>query len=309
MTGRIGLEIDAYGTQARVEALADWLEIAAICKRRVISSQLEDMISDNGWTTRSPRQIKVGEDQDEQTPEDWVEAVYKTILQRQEALGDDWPYEIRGNWRVAAVDARRYVPYNALLALTVAHGWRIQTPISPEVLLETTVLRALRHHGLAAAAMGTGAGAGGFEARGRAVAAELGLTFIPEAVSRRVHAQDEGVDTVAMVGWPLDSRPAGQWIFLGQVTVASSNEWVRKLEEPRTDFWASRFGQPLHAMRFLAVPHHVASDYLTYLVSPGTGLVIDRLRMAMSLKDVSESEREVLDAVIEAGVTDGRAAA
>lgn len=310
MTGLIEPNINAYGTYARVEALADWLEVAALVNRRVTSAQLEDMISDNLWTRLSSRQFLLPDDkEDDTTPETWVDAVHQTLLRRQDTLGDRWPYEFKGTWRVAVTNQDLCVPYNALLAMTVAHGWGIKTPTAPEVLLESTVVRALTAQGVKAAALGTARGDGGFVENGRAAAAELGLTFIPTAAPMRTRAKDEGVDTIALVGWPDDRRPAGQWLFLGQATVGRSNNWYKKLMEPRPDHWSARLNQPLHGMRFLAVPHHVASDYLSHLVGAVTGLVIDRLRLTMSLVDVSPSEREVLEAVIAAGVWDGRAAA
>jgi hypothetical protein len=310
MNGRIEPNINAYGTYARVEALADWLEVAALVNRRVTSTQLEDMIADNLWTRLSSRQFLLPEDkEDDTTPETWVDAVHQTLLRRQDILGDRWPYRFSGTWRIAAAHHDPYVPYNALLAMTVAHGWGIETPTAPEALLEGTVVRALTAQGIRAAALGTARGEGGFVQNGLAAAAELGLTFIPDAAPVHVRAKDEGVDTIALVGWPSDNRPAGQWLFLGQATVARSNNWYKKLMEPRPDHWSARLNQPLHGLRFLAVPHHVASDYLSHLVGAVTGMVIDRLRLTMSLVDVSPSEREVLEAVITAGVWDGRAAA
>ncbi|MGY0536357.1 hypothetical protein ACW14X_02495 [Nocardioides sp. YJ-D4] len=310
MSGPIEPNIHAYGTYARVEALADWLEIAALAGRRVTSAQLEDMIADNGWTRLSPRQFLLPTNQeDDATPEAWVEAVRETLLRRQEILGERWPYEFRGSWRVTSTASDPVVPYNALLALTVAHSWEIDVPSAPEVVLEHTILRALNDLGISAVGLGTASGSGNFIASGKAAATELGLKFYPSAAPMRAHAKDEGVDTVAHLGWAGDTRAAGQWLFLGQVTTARSNEWYKKIMEPRPQFWAERFQQPLHAARFLAVPHHVASDYLRYLVSPETGLVIDRLRLALSLASVSDSERKILEAVMAAGVSDGRAAA
>src|SRR5450759_3429280 len=101
MTAPLEPNINAYGTYARVEALADWLEVAALVGRRVTRAQLEDMIADNGWTELSPQQLYLADGAEESaTPEAWVEAVLTTLNRRQDILRERWPYEIRGTWRV-----------------------------------------------------------------------------------------------------------------------------------------------------------------------------------------------------------------
>jgi len=284
--------------------------MAALARRRVTSTQLEAMITDNGWSRLSPRQFVIPQTAEESmTPEAWVEAVYATILRRAAILGDSWPYELKHGWRLIANRDQMHSPYNALLALTVAHGWKIPTAKSPELLFEATLARALNDHGLRTAMMGTGSGAGNFLATATGAAKLLGLRFVPSAAPIHTSAKDEGVDTISMMGWPADDRPAGQWIFVGQATLARTNEWYKKLMEPRVDHWALRFSQPLHPLRFLAVPHQASRDHLAHLVSANSGLVIDRLRITISLRGVSDDEREIIDKIVALGVSDGRAAA
>ena len=303
-------DINAYGTYGRVEALADWLELAALAGRRVTSAQLEAMIADNGWTRLSPRQYLLpAAEESDSPPEAWVEAVFQAVAKRQSVLRDAWPYEIRGDWRIIARAGELHTPYNALLALTVAHAWGVPTAHRPEEVFENTVTRALQDHGIAAVGIGTAAGSGTFATRAAAAASRLGLPFAPELAPMKASARDEGTDTLALVGWPQDDRPAGQWVFVGQSTMARSNEWHTKLMEPRVSHWARRLHQPLDAIRFLAVPHHAASEFLRHLVGPDTGVVVDRLRITSCLRLVSGEERSVLDAVVAAGVSDGRAAA
>ncbi|WP_404351149.1 hypothetical protein LG324_01455 [Phycicoccus jejuensis] len=305
-------DINAYGTYGRVEALADWLEVAALAGRRVTRAQLEDMIFDNGWTRLSPQQFLLPDGMEEEaTPESWVEAVHSTLQRREQVLGVKWPFEIVGSWRVKKrPGANTVVPYTAMLALSVAHAWNVATTHKPEVLLEATIARALSGFGLAVAPVGTGTSfSGGFPEVMRQAAASLGIRCDPDAAPRKKSAKDEGVDTLALLGWPSDPRLAGQWVFVGQATVARSNEWYKKLMEPRRDHWRSRLIQPLEPQRFLVVPHQVASEYLTHLVGNDTGVVIDRLRLALVLDDVTGEERLVLDEILAAGVSDGRAAA
>lgn len=312
MTEPLEPNINAYGTYARVEALADWLEVAALVGRRVTRAQLEDMIFDNGWTELSPQQFRLPDGTEEfATPESWVEAVETTLRLRESILVDRWPFEIVGTWRVAPrTGTELTVPYTAMLGLTVAHAWSVDTPVAPEKVLEATIVRALTSLGISATPVGTSVPyTGGFPGVMTRAASALGLRCDPDAATRKANAKDEGVDTLALIGWPEDPRLAGQWIFLGQATLARSNEWYRKLMEPRPEHWRSRLLQPIAPQRFLVVPHQVASDYLTHLVNNDSGVVIDRIRLSIALEDVSPSERSVLDAVLSAGVNDGRAAA
>src|SRR4051794_12562534 len=116
MTDPLEPNINAYGTYARVEALADWLEVAAMVGRRVTRAQLEDIIFDNGWTQLSPQQFLLPEGIEEHaTPEYWVEAVETTLRRRQSILVERWPFELLGTWRVAVkTGADVIVPYTAM---------------------------------------------------------------------------------------------------------------------------------------------------------------------------------------------------
>lgn len=308
----IGPDIDAYGTFARVEALADWIELAALAGRRVTGSSLADMISDNGWLTLSPQKFRLPSDQSEHAwPEDWADAVHMCLRSRELLLGEDWPFEFTGNWALRSrAKADTTVPYVAMLCLTVAHAWRVTTQKRPESVLEDTAVRALTGLGITASALGTAGGTtGGFSAVLMRAATALGIPFDPDAAPTSMSAKDEGVDTLAILGWPTDKRRGGQWLFLGQATVAASNEWQKKLSEPRRDHWRSRLMQPISPQRFLVVPHHVGAEHLSRLVSDDTGLIIDRMRLTLTLDDVSADESEILEKVLSVGVSDGRSAA
>lgn len=133
------------------------------------------------------------------------------------------------------------------------------------MVLEASAIRVLTAIGLSATAIGTAVPyEGGFPAVMRRAATSLGLPCDPDAAPRKANAKDEGVDTLALLGWPDDPRIAGQWVFLGQATLARSSEWYRKLMEPKPDHWRSRLIQPMAPRRFLVVPHHVSSDYLAW---------------------------------------------
>lgn len=312
MSDPIGIDIDRYGTYARPEALADWLELAALVGRRMASAQLEDLISDNGWTHLKPRQFKVTDaDAEWATPEVWTDATKAALNIRAETLGDLWPFKLVDSWRVEYTGGvPRDSPYVAMLALSVAHAWEAGAGREPEKVLESTAARALRALGLRVAQVGTAVGQqGGFEGVLTRAAQELGLASNVGAAPVPVSAKDEGVDTIALVGWPEDRRKAGQWLFLGQVTTARSVDWKKKIGEPIRDHWQRRLMQPFWPQRFLVVPHQVNAAQLTHLVSNDSGLVVDRLRLVLSLDDVSDDESALVDAVLKAGVDDGRAAA
>lgn len=59
MSGRISANIDAYGTYARVSALADFLEVCAIRQLSISQGRVADLIADNHWQLR---EIFIGPD-------------------------------------------------------------------------------------------------------------------------------------------------------------------------------------------------------------------------------------------------------
>jgi hypothetical protein len=313
----ISPNLDAYGTYARVSAIADWLELCAWHGRRVNRAQLEDLVYDYGWVTKSPHQFTESSPVDTadspgggffpDIPELWSEAVYSALQERQGTLGARWPFTIRGDWEVVpspTLNSRS--PYLALLCITVAHAWDLPTSIKPTSLVEATVARAMRSKGLSVVEMGTGDRAGmNFQANLEDTSARLGLRCMSPAVPAKLHAKDAGVDTMCMIGWQ-DGRAGGQWLSIGQVTITKSDRWEAKLQEPRPDNWAGYLLEPLPPIRFLAVPHHVERAHLAYLVGPATGAVVDRVRLTLDLTDTSAEERAMIGEVFSIPLDDGR---
>ncbi|GGO72164.1 hypothetical protein [Nocardioides deserti] len=322
-TSAITPDLEAYGRYARSSAIADWLELAALKGRRVTRAQLEDLFHDYGWTTKKPQQfITVEDDFDEEdsngssgadyysdVPELWSESIHSILLERADALGDAWPFTLRGNWEIVASRRPQPTPYLLLLALAVAHSRGLRTSEEPTALVEGTVARALSNKGWLVTSMGTSDRNGdSFQENLANVGDALGLPVQDPAFPAKRYAKDAGVDTLTFVGWP-DKRLAGQWLSVGQVTIAKSERWQIKLLEPRPDHWAAYFLQNVHPVRFLAVPHHVERPHVNYLVGASTGVLVDRLRLCQDLTHINESERQFLTEVLSFPVDDGRSIA
>ena len=260
--------IDRYGKYARSSALADYLELAALAGKRITRDRLEDLIEENEWARRPKRQYYTPNQ--EPDPAAWSDSVFSVVADRRAALVDRYPFEERGR-AVRVVDAaldRGASEYLAVLAITVVHAWGLPAPVDPEEVLEELVAGVLENLGLAVSRMGTlDREAGGFRETLKAGGTALGLRPSPDPrpVSRR--AKDAGVDTLGGVVW-RDGRRAGQWLFLGQATVAQSHEWERKLSEPQPPRWARYLQEPLLPQAFLAVPHHVEDDHMDDLLLP-----------------------------------------
>ena len=138
---------------------------------------------------------------------------------------------------------------------------------------------------------------GRFEEALTAACQEIGLVAAPDAVARRRGAHDEGVDVLCHLGWERDLRP-GSWGFVGQVTVARSDSWSRKIKEPRPGSWRGRLGTRVPPLPFLAVPHHVERQTMEWLTGEGPAIVLDRLRLVRFKENIEPDELELIRAVI-----------
>ena len=152
--------------------------------------------------------------------------------------------------------------------------------------------RGLRSAGLAAHRRASGS----FDKALRTSCDEVGLTAAPDAAPRLVYAHDEGVDVLCHFGWDRDLRPSS-WGFIGQVTVGKSDDWEKKICEPKPRPWALRIGTRIPPLPFLAVPHHVDRRMMERLASDSDAVVLDRLRLARFKEDTGPEERAVIRAV------------
>jgi hypothetical protein len=300
--GIVEIDIDRYGQAARVSALADYLEIAALSKIRVTRAALQDIIVDNEWVKRPLRRYHIVDDAAED-PASWSEAVFNMIGFRAAHLGDLYPFEEKGK-AVRLKETTQHLRdmrYVSLLAITAVHSWSLPCTVSVESTLEDVVARTLSGMGMTVANIGaTDRGSGFLDALHNA-ADVLGLRAHPNPTPRSVYAKDVGVDTLAGVVWN-DQRMAGQWLTLGQVTVTQSQHWQGKLNEPQAPRWAGFLQEHLHPQVFLAIPHHIQDDHLRDMMASQRGLVVDRLRLVAQKPENNQDEQMIIEALLASDV-------
>jgi hypothetical protein len=102
-------------------------------------------------------------------------------------------------------------------------------------------------------------------------------------------ANDEGLDVLAHADW-RDSR-AGRWVFVGQATVAKSDQWESKASDASASQWMDLLSERLRPAGFLAVPHHIQNDHWSHLLYTDR-LLLDRLRLCPWLTPVAADELE-----------------
>ena len=310
--------IHAYGTYARDSALADFLELQALYNRRSMTrADLGDYVIDNNWTRLSqehvvgpayqPAALQFGMvDLEEELPGDEQDAglevagrVFDLLSEREDALADIYPFTVQDT-HLTSVAASK-TSYVSLLAIIVAHAWRIETAVNPRHLFEELVVRALQNVGLLAQNFAENRrGGGDFSEAIRCMGEHLNLCPTPEMAYRATHARDAGVDTIGHLWWG-DLRP-GNWIFIGQATCCQSDDWEKKMLEPRPNQWKRLLGGSNSPVAFLAVPHHVPESQLSLLVQNTGRCVLDRLRLSRHLEEPQAREQAVIDAVLSQGL-------
>ena len=300
---------DTYGPYAKASLLADYAELLALKGRPVRRATVADFLADNepGWNLdliQSPRNGHPDERMDGlaervEVADDRASVVFEQLDERREALAEHYPFRIAGGQVSLApgVD-RESNAYVAVLALTVAHAFRVASPSPPHELFEETVTGVLQARGLCSVGLAAlRRECGRFEEALTAACQEIGLKAAPNAVARRRKAHDEGVDVLCHLGWEQDLRP-GSWGFIGQVTVARSDSWDQKIMQARPDRWRERLGTRVPPMPFLAVPHHVERQTMEWLTGEGPAIVLDRLRLVRFKENIEPDELEIIRAVV-----------
>ena len=302
-------EPDIYGQYARASLLADYVELLALKGQPVQRATVADFLSDNDAEWDLELIQAPGDDRsDEQTvdlarridvADERASIVFRQLNERRRALADRYPFEIAGD-RVSidsGVDPESNA-YVAVLALTIAHAFQVPSLSRPEVLFEETVASVLRKRGLSSVGFAAlRRKHGNFEAALTAACRKIGLKAAPNAAARRKKAHDEGVDVICHLGWEQDLRP-GSWGFIGQVTVARSDSWNKKIKEPSPTLWARRIGTIIQPLPFLAVPHHVERPMMEWLTDEGPAVVLDRLRLVRFKREIKANELEIIRAVV-----------
>lgn len=300
-------ELNTYGPYARASLLADYVELLALKGQSVKRATLADFLADNGWNLeliQSPESDHPdGELRDLSERLDQAyevsSVVFRQMYERRDVLAERYPFEITDD----AIALDRGVDletsaYTAVLALTIAHAFSVNSMHRPHEMFEQIVLAVLQARGLASAGVAVHRRAGNnFDAALRIACDEVGLRASPDAAPRRVWAHDEGVDILCHFGWEEDLRP-GTWGYIGQVTVGRSDSWEQKINEPRPEQWRLFTGTGVPPSRFLAVPHHVERRTMELLTWNSGAIVLDRLRLVGFKDEIEAGERELIRAVL-----------
>jgi hypothetical protein len=324
--------VDVYGKYARASNLADYLELLAIHGEELLISQLADLIKDQGWTAKMKELFAVpppppptpeeeaeddldeGEDaaappgvgDEEGSPQ--ARRVFDVLAERSDILGDLYPFDVSNKVALKTGTATEDSPYIALLTLTLAHAHSVEVQpdpahpkVDPKQVLEAVVVGALSQLGLACVNVGEISRAtNNFYATVMQAGTAIGLQPTPDAAISLKNANEEGVDALAHLA-RSDTR-AGNWILIGQVTCAKSEEWKAKIAQPSGPDWESYLNVMVEPIGFLAVPHHVEANQLAKLVKGANRMVLDRLRLARFHAGVSQPEKQIIQAVIGVGV-------
>ncbi|WP_147795624.1 hypothetical protein [Cellulomonas sp. Y8] len=297
---RIDPRIDIYGGDGRSGALADFVEFRALNGVHNSVADLADLVKDMGWSSRPLRQIITTPDDEGDDPDSMAEQAFGLLAERLDVLQERYPFEFRsGRLYVRALFDVRESSYIQLLAITMAHAWKLDSgEAKPTEVLEFVVRDALTTL-VPAVSMGTADRNGKtFKENLRESASALGLTATPNPTPIRVKAKDAGVDTLAGQVW-RDGRP-GHWVFIGQVTCGQTGTWAAKLGEPKSAIWRDYLQERLLPQRFLAVPHHVDARVLYLLHSSEEGVVLDRLRLVLMSDSVVPQAAPVIDCFLSA---------
>ncbi len=292
-------KIDVYGRDGRTGAIADLIEFRAIKGIRTSAADLADLVVQMDWASLPKRQVLLDASDVDEAPEPLADQTFALLDERRTVLTDKYPFTFSFGQLVLKEEFDLpSSPYMALLAITLAHAWRVPCHPAPEAALEAVVAEALGQI-LAAVSLGTGdrAGRSFIQTLGDG-ARSVGLTAAVDPLPRRVRAKDAGVDTLLAHVWP-DERP-GHLVLIGQVTCGQTDIWSSKLNEPKPAIWKGYLQEPLTPGRFLAVPHHVDARFLQSLHLQDEGMVVDRLRLTLSLASGTASVRPVVDAILAA---------
>lgn len=286
----VSLDSEVYGGFARFSAVADFLELCALKSKRLVRlPDLERRFDKEGIKLASP----LGPKADDAAQSAAI--VFDTLRERAYILGSLYPFKVDARQGLRA-SSSTIGTYRLLLALTAGHAHAINCG-EPTKLFEQFVARVLTARGLRASTTGTSRprDGSGFAGVLEAACKEVGLTASPGAVVISSAAKDENVDVLAHLDW-RDAR-AGRWTFIGQATIAASNEWEGKANEPSAKAWGRLLTDTHPPRPFLAVPHHVEKQHLTALHERDEAIVLDRLRLVHAKVKLTQAERDVVEAV------------
>lgn len=318
----IRLAHEAYGSDARASAVADFFELVVLAGAEPSEEEILDRLRDDdiiinpekftgGYTQLAGMESMQNSDieddgEDDQEPRehdpyrDSLSRVLELLEERSNVLDDLYPFAFRGT-RLTARDreSEKVQPYLALLAMTTAHAHSLAESARARRAFEDAVATVLRSRGVPATNFGTGnreAGGGGFEGACQRASEAIGIPINPNGFIRRTFAKDENIDTIGHL-LPWDDGRKGRWTVVGQATLERSDGWEKKIAEPRLRAWRGFLEEHVDPLAFLAIPHHIEPLHLEYLQSQNNRLVLDRLRLARFGK-ISSEARELIGSVL-----------
>lgn len=310
----IEFDVEWYGSQVRPSALCDYLELLALQGVQVSEEVIADFVRDSDIThlLRETIVFKPGsdipgveegsEDIDLRVAIDAAHEVVRDALaelhERHEILADCYPYDVSDQSDAVLVrkqSASDWSPYDSLLLLTIAHANKLVVPgVSLTELFERIVEVTLDSRGLATARLQNGGK--DYASRVERAASQVHLTVSVSQSSHRLHAVDGGTDLLSNL-WPDDNRLGGTQL-IGQATCAKSDEWERKMTEPKPLHWRDMLGSGPSPLRYLAIPHHVGNSYRRHLLRQEDDVdVMDRLRLVLVERRLLDDERIVCNHV------------
>ena len=299
---RIEPDVEAYGRYGRISALADSCELSSLSGRETKKSSLSDFIEDNGWNLRGlidPTEHLDAEFITQDDAEDAADRVWSMLQQRSQFVGDAYPFEMTSDrFRLRDAVDLQSSPYVSLLAITIAHAYKLTPPVPAHEVFEAVVAAVFRAHvprtvNLAQIRRDSGS----FPEALERACAELDLKASPDAAPRLRYAQDEKADVISHC-YLGDGRP-GTWAIVGQVTCARTDDWDRKISETSSEAWRCFLGMQPPPVVYLAVPHHAEGEMIERLVTHYQRVVLDRIRIVRNKTAVREAgERELLDLVL-----------
>lgn len=295
----ITFQYESYGTYARSSYCADYLELLALLGAAPHWGDYDDFLSGARVPLKEAFRGAFIEPMPGELVGRPINFVRNTLDERAAVLGDRYPF-VLSDRRLELKPGWEDDTYLGLLSLLQLHVIEDAQVVRSELAFEISVRDSMRSAGLLAETVGTSSGAG-FRASLEQACTQLNLVANPDGVAHPKLARDEDVDTICRFNFSDVRR--GQWLLVGQATCAKSDEWQHKAKEPSSGAWATYTSCSPKPRVFLAVPHHVQSDTLAFLLGHlDEGFVVDRLRLTAIRQAPTAEEQTAIDRVRQLGV-------